>query len=202
MKKIINSVKANFNAIQNGIDLSLGGTISQIKANMASVYSGYLDEKLNSLIIDVLNNQIEEEELNAFIENLYGLEKDLLYVVIKKSLDSKDKIVIFILANVLAKKIKNNELNYYEESLVSNIDTLTEFDFKNYINIIDNLTQEDEGFNLKSKTDEDEISMLKFINIGIIKENRENLIIANRDINLLKTSYSDEFYDILKNFYK
>ena len=201
MKKIINSVKANFNAIQNGIDMSLGGTISQIKANMTSVYSGYLDEKLNSLIIDVLNNQIKEEELNKFIENLHGLEKDLLYVVIKKSLDSKDKIVIFILANVLAKKIKNKELNYYEESLVSNIDTLTEFDFKNYINIIDNLTQEDEGFNLKSKTDEDEISMLKFINIGIIKEDRENLIVANRDINILKTSYSDEFYDILKKYY-
>ena len=201
MKKMINSAKANLNAIQNIIDLSLGGTISQIKANMTSVYSGYLDEKLNSLIIDVLNNQIKEEELNKFIENLHELEKNLLYVVIKKSLDSKDKIVIFILANVLAKKIKNNELNYYEESLVSNIDTLTEFDFKNYINIIDNLTQKDEGFNIKLKTDEDEISMLKFINIGIIKENRENLIVLNKDINILKTSYSDEFYDILKKYY-
>jgi len=51
------------------------------------------------------------------------------------------------------------------------------------------------------KTDEDEISMLKFINIGIIKENRENLIVVNRDINILKTSYSDEFYNILKKYY-
>lgn len=203
MNKTKKSVKTTINTIANGIDISLGGLSSKMKSNISSVYSGYLDEKINQLIIDILNNTIEENELNDFINNITDTEKDLLYVVIKKSLDSKDRIIIYILSRLLSQRIKNGCLGYFEETLLVNIDKFVESDFKNYVTLLDNMTKEgnNEFFTLLPNNDEEEISLVKFISIGIFKENKSLLFNEKQNYFLFKTNYSDELYSIIQSFY-
>ena len=191
----------NVNTIINAIDLSLGGVISQIKTNISLTFSGYVDAKINDLIVAVLNENIKEEELHSYIKNVSGYEKDFLYIVLKKTLDSKDRIVTFILAKLLSLKIKNCKLSYYEESLLANINTLVEIDFKNYLKIVDSFNYKDDYIEIQLKKDEEEISLVKFLNIGIVKADREHSLVGKGWYSLLKTNYSDEFYNLLQSYY-
>lgn len=196
-------MKSDIKAIVNGIDLVMGGVISQLKTNIANTYKGYLEEKLNELIQLTIKNGIEDKSLQHFIDNITDTEKDLLYYIIKKSLDSKDKIKIYIMAIILSNQIKNKSLNYYEDSLISNIDLLTENDFKNYPILVNNMNYRDNAYyEISVPNNEEQISLIKFLNIGILIEYKETITAGNSIFNLLKTPYSDDFYNLINGYYK
>jgi len=121
--------KADFNSMYKGLDACLGGQLTIWKKNIVNVYQGYLEEKLNRLLVELANNKVRNQDFLEFLESSSSSDKDFLYQVIRKSLDSKDEIKIFIMAKFLVKKIQNKELNYFEESLLANIENLVKEDF-------------------------------------------------------------------------
>lgn len=178
-----------------------GGVISQIKESIVGVYIGYLEEKLTELIEAVLEDETTEDDLNNFLEGLTGYEKDTLYTVVKKSLDSKDRINLFILARLLSNQIKNNELNYYEQALLVNIDSLTELDYKIFLKIVNSMTYKDEYWECNVENEVGEIVLRKFMNIGIIGEDKNLLTIGGTLRNVKKSAFTDELKEIVENYF-
>lgn len=199
-------MKADLNAITNVIDFALGGIISTTKANILAAYAGYLSEKLDSLIKQTIENNVQENELKFFIDNITESEKDILYSVIRKTLDSKDRIIIYILANILAKQIKIGKLNYYEDSLLTNIDTFNEADFVNFLKLVDSLEVNDKtktnSFKITPNCNEEETSLVKFIKLGFFKENQALILTQDQTYHVFKIKYVDEFYNLIQEYYK
>ncbi|MCD8476762.1 MAG: hypothetical protein LRY68_01465 [Sulfurospirillum sp.] len=130
LKKIGNDLKADAKAVYHAIDAANGGTLSIIKESIAKSYQGFLDAKINNLILDMSDNNVSRDELIDFINSKSHKDREFMSNLIIKNLHADNRITIFILAKLWATKIKNGSLNYYESSLFTNINTFTYEDFQ------------------------------------------------------------------------
>lgn len=117
-------------------DIVSGGIISLAISSGIKVYRAEIEAKLRNLIIDVTMNGLHESELNSFINNASEKDREFIGNLIQKSLFSDNRLTTFLLAKLWVQKMRNGELNYYESSLLANINSLTYEDYKIFYNLI------------------------------------------------------------------
>ncbi len=211
-KKIYNNRKADTKAVYRAIDAAVGGSISIVKESIAKSYQGFLDAKINNLILDMADNNIETDELINFINSKSHEDREFMSNLVIKSLHSDNRITTFLLAKLSKNKIKNGSLNYYESSLFTNINTFTHEDFGIYHYAIQHLIQPEKikmsPYILVPLEDEHYILAInKFCSFGILQtaytvegsyHKEENQIY----IFFFKTPYSDTLYQVLDEYFK
>lgn len=155
--------KGDLKAIYNTTDIVSGGLLTTIKNSLVNTYSGYFEDKFNGLIKDLLNNEIEEQEILNWINNLGDIDKDIYFSIINKNLLSETKIKRFLLSKILFYKIKNQKLDYFHSNLLTNIDLFIEDDFSNFNTIGQNYQKNEVDKNEESiKINTDNFSSLDY----------------------------------------
>ncbi len=155
--------KGDLKAIYNTTDIVSGGLLTTIKNSLVNTYSGYFEDKFNGLIKDLLNNEIEEQEILNWINNLGDIDKDIFFSIINKNLLSETKIKRFLLSKILFYKIKNQKLDYFHSNLLTNIDLFIEDDFSNFNTIGQNYQKNEEDESEESiKINADNFSSLDY----------------------------------------
>ncbi|MFY9100649.1 hypothetical protein OZY48_06350 [Aliarcobacter cryaerophilus] len=203
--KIKNAIKSNTKAIVNAIDLSTGGLITQVKTNFSNTYKGYLEEKISNLILDLQSNSIREEEILEYIENMNNYDKEIVFAIIQKTINSENKIKRFLLSKVWLYKIKNINLDYFHSSLLSSLELFTERDFRMVYEISkigvrkdDEITMDISKLESYYQSTLQKLKSIGFINGGVIDggsfdENEDNFYIFDYYLELEKILI--EFYE-------
>jgi len=140
--------------------------------------------------------------------NLNKEYKNFFLSSIEKVIYLDDNLQIYILSYLTSQYIKHNELNYWEESLYYNINSLSHSDFCEYAFMIETARFSKEEKNKSSFyeiTTNNSIHIIiknKFINIGLLLN---DTVRYGGNINTFqKSEYTDNLYKIIKNspFYK
>ncbi len=212
MKKILNEAKADAIAVYNALDIASGGNLSLIKQSIAQSFQGFLEAKFNSLVLDVLSNDISEDELMEFIHSKSDGNKEFISNLILKNMNADNRITTFLLAKLWVQKMRNGSLNYYESSLFANINTLTAHDYEVFYDSFLNISLYQNKENMFQTTTLPEnghyiTSLNKFKSIGIIADigalDGGSIIEENNlKINFLKTPFSDIFFGYLQEFFE
>lgn len=104
---------SGINALKSSMDYYMASRFEQ-----RLEYFTYEHDKLSTEQKQTFYKSLEENHLNI----------NYLYTFIEKTRISTYDIHAKILAYISASLIKNNSLNYYESTLIANLDTLTEYD--------------------------------------------------------------------------
>ncbi|MEW5832978.1 MAG: hypothetical protein AB1763_09090 [Campylobacterota bacterium] len=212
MKKILNEAKADAIAVYKALDIASGGNLSLIKQSIAQSFQGFLEAKFNSLVLDVLSNDISEDELMEFIHSQSDGNKKFISNLILKNMNADNRITTFLLAKLWVQKMRNGSLNYYESSLFANINTLTAHDYEVFYDSFLNISLYQNKENMFQTTTLPEnghyiTSLNKFKSIGIIADigafDGGSIIEENNlKISFLKTPFSDIFFGYLQEFFE
>lgn len=212
MKKILNEAKADAIAVYKALDIASGGNLSLIKQSIAQSFQGFLEAKFNSLVLDVLSNDISEDELMEFIHSQSDGNKEFISNLILKNMNADNRITTFLLAKLWVQKMRNGSLNYYESSLFANINTLTAHDYEVFYDSFLNISLYQNKENMFQTTTLPEnghyiTSLNKFKSIGIIADigafDGGSIIEENNlKISFLKTPFSDIFFGYLQEFFE
>jgi len=125
-------MKSNLVAIYSAIDIVSAGLLSTIKSNISNAYKGYFEEKFNRIMEELVKNDISENEILKFINNLNQYDKDILFAIINKNLQSDNKIKSFLLSKILFYKFTNTNLDYFHANILTNLDLFVVEDFENF----------------------------------------------------------------------
>ncbi|MFV0481142.1 MAG: hypothetical protein ACK5LP_04085 [Campylobacteraceae bacterium] len=209
------AIKTDIKAISRAINIASGGFFATVYKAISDTYQDYMEEQLSDLINDLINNGIEEEELIKFLED--NTNKRFVQNIIKKNIYSDNRIQTYVLAKLWEQQIKNGTLNFYENSLFYNINSLTNEDLKNYITIFEMIMQEDRGsvcfLYLVSTKISEKITKQKPVSLEIILSARRlasaNIIVLSSgtragmktDIDVLANDFSKIFYNWIKNYF-
>ncbi len=153
------------------------------------------------------HNKLSDNEKQAFYEDLKSNKQNLnyLYEFVEKARTTTFDLHAKILARLSVDLIKNKKLNYYESSLIVNINSLTDNDIMLFYKQLINLKMTPNENNLKVwllnfNEFEEEIAIRKFINIGIITEDRSSSLsfdMQKHPFKFYKTDYTDKLLEIL-----
>jgi len=145
--------------------------------NMEALKTSYDEYALSRFAQTVEIFQYEHENIDwerrkVFYEDLKYNEQNLayLYSMFERSRSSTFLIHMKILAKLSALLIKNKTLNYFESSLLANINLLNEDDFIIYKKVIKNYINEQYTITYITEKYEEIISLNKFQNIGILSQ--------------------------------
>lgn len=183
-----------FNKFVSAVFYETSG-IGVVKKGLDAYSAAKIDVVLND--INYEHKKLSKETLKDFYENLTEQNLEYLYSIYEKSRISTYRLHIKILARLSLKLIQNKTLNYYENSLLANINLLTEDDFLVlYEELEQNLGVKE---NILFKPDKPyELSIIsKFINMGILSQS-DAMYISQGEISYRVNEYSDELYKILK----
>lgn len=148
---------SNAEALKNGVDAFMHERFSQ---------------RLEYFMYE--HDKIGNKEKQAFYEDLKGNKQNLnyLYEFVEKARTTTFDLHAKILAKLSVKLIKNKSLNYYESSLLSNMNTLNEDDFLIFQKIIHEKLIKQKESSMKFEITKDDVMNLivirKFINIGVV----------------------------------
>ena len=190
------------------IDSALGGYVSRVKNALAEINQGFFEAKFDNLILDVISGDVSQEELNDFIKSASGEKREFISNLILKNIQSDNRLSTFLLAKLWIQKIKNEKLNYYEQSLFSNINYFSKYDYEIFYEILQKakMNSENEYYISEEELEEDycETAIAKFKNIGLMKEINIQMVFggASTARYFLKSSYTDTFSDYLKEYFE
>lgn len=151
--------------------------------------------------------KLSNKEKKDFFDNINYKNLNYLFEMLDKARTNTYDVHARILAVLTKNLTKNGKLNYYESSLLSNINTLNEIDFTNIFNIITNEKTRQVG-NGKSyeifTTDESIIiSISKLSNIGIVQiRGTIHFVGEYTTVQFSNSKFFNEFIDILKEVLK
>lgn len=176
--------------------------------NMEALKTSYDEYALSRFAQTVEIFQYEHESIDweirkEFYEDLKYNEQNLayLYSMFERSRSSTFLIHMKILAKLSALLIKNKTLNYFESSLLANINLLNEDDFIIYKKVIKNYINEQDTITYITEKYEEIISLNKFQNIGILSQDGNLTAMGNNEnkygMIFRLNKYSQEFYDTL-----
>ena len=206
-QKMGNDLKANANAVYHALDISSGGSLSLIKESIEKSYQGFIDAKFTNLILDMADNNIETDELINFINSQSHEDREFMSNLIIKNLHADNRITIYILATLSANRIKNGSLNYYESSLLTNINALTYKDYEIYYKEIltsPNLKLNDNGDYMyipESNVVHHVIILEKLQNYGILLKSGNLLASGSPNSYFLKSEFTNTFNSYLKKYF-
>lgn len=150
---------------------------------------------------------VSQEKFKEFYDGLRSNSKHMNYIyamfecAMKSAFDINAKIASYLYRELIQK----GELNYQEMSLLSNLLSLSENDYRNYFDlmcVVKNINDSSDIYIISNRTNEQEVSLKKFILIGIIIEDRrsyageENI---REPIRFYKSEYADKFMIILNS---
>lgn len=142
------------------------------------------------------HEKISQEKRKEFYEDLKYNDQNLayLYSMFEKARTSSFLIHSKILAWLSIYLIENKELNYYQASLLANIDSLNELDFKYFYELL----KENNTDNISEK-DPIKITVIKkFIQIGILSFNDSIYVGGNgQTVHFEKNEFSKKLLEIL-----
>lgn len=176
--------------------------------NMEALKTSYDEYALSrfSQTVEIFQHEhenIDWERRKEFYEDLKYNEQNLayLYSMFEKSRSSTFLIHMKILAKLSSSLIENKTLNYFESSLLANINLLNEDDFIIYKKVIKNYINEQDTITYITEKYEEIISLNKFQNIGILSQDGDLTAMGNNEnkygMIFRLNKYSQEFYDTL-----
>lgn len=146
------------------------------------------------------HEKISQEKRKEFFQDLKCNEQNLayLYSMFEKARTSSFLIHSKILAWLSVYLISNKELDYYQSSLLANIDSLNELDFKYFHELLkENLTD-----NISTDNPIKITVIKKFIQIGILSFNDSIYIGGNvKTVHFERNEFSKELLEILDLIY-
>lgn len=212
MENIVNNIEEVGNQMIDGLIIPILNGVKKIAIedniyikSFITIKTAFMENKI-SQFLKYLEYKDENEILN-FINNLNSKEKIFFIEIINKTIDMDDRLQIFILSQLMKLYKNNGKLNYWEKTLFYNIKSISEDDFLNFFNLIDELDKPLEfkkyyGLLKKLHNDEMILTIKKFENLGIINTSKsafESKIINNNDD---VTSYKFSFYSFANNLYE
>lgn len=147
------------------------------------------------------HEKIDREKRKEFYEDLKYNEQNLayLYSMFEKARTSTFLIHMKILARLSSLLIENKKLNYWQSSLLANINSLTEDDFKYLYNL-----QKNKITSPLYTNDSCQVSAInKFIQSGILSVNESSKTVIgspddfNFTINFMLNEFSEELFNLL-----
>lgn len=212
MKKLLNEVKADPFAITvyRTLDIASGGQLSLIKQSAAQIFKGFLEEKFNNLILNVLSDNLSEADILEFINSESHSNRDFISNIILKNMHADNRITTFLLAKLWVQKIRNGSLDYYESSLFTNINSLTYEDFKIFFELWKNKELTNQGYfqyTINENRDYYIDAQNKLFNLGILEQPRVGsnfgpLTKPERHMKIFDgTGFSDYLFQLLKEFF-
>lgn len=153
------------------------------------------------------HDKIDDKKRKEFYEDLKYNEQNLayLYSMFEKARTATFSIHMRILARLSALLIENKRLNYYESSLLSNINTLNEEDFRIFKKVVNENITNDSNIEYDSKIYDEISSLYKFQNIGILSHAKGSIVVFSGDkwgITFSLNTYSRELHDILVEIFE
>ncbi len=141
------------------------------------------------------------DQINEKLNNLDDKDKEFLLDIISNLIELNDKYQIFILAYLTKEYLNDKRLIFWQKSLYYNIKTLSEDDFKIYVEIIETSERKenkgDEHYILTSLNKEQEIVKDKFITLGIFYPDANRAY--GQNINFKVPEHAIDFYRVLKS---
>lgn len=181
---------SNVEALKNGLDAFMHERFSQ---------------RLEYFIYE--HDKIGNKEKESFYEDLKGNKQNLnyLYEFVEKSRTTTFDLHAKILARISVNLVKNKKLGYYESSLISNMNIFNESDFLMFFKMLKNLEKTIDNSNtyywaIDTNNMEEEISLRKFMSVGIILENTSMGVTTyekRQPIRFYKSDFTDDLINIL-----
>ncbi len=212
MENIVNNIEEVGNQMIDGFIIPILNGVKKIAIedniyikSFITIKTAFMENKI-SQFLKYLEYE-DENDILDFINNLNSKEKIFFIEIINKTIDMDDRLQIFILSQLMKLYKNNGQLNYWEKTLFYNIKSISEDDFLNFFNLIDELDKplefkKDYGLLKSLNNDEMILTIKKFENLGIISTSRGffggELINKKDDV----SNYPFSLYPFVSNLYE
>lgn len=123
--------------------------------------------------------RLNDDDIRNFYENINHQQLNYLFELFEKARISTFDLHAKILSKLYANLLKNGDLSYYESTLLVNIMTLNEDDFKYLYNAIKGKSINDSDL-IETNNDDEFIALRKFIMLGILSVGKSTESATNK----------------------
>jgi len=171
--------------------------LDETKINYFLAFKTECIEQKIFLFIEYLKEK-DSQEIIDFITELKDENKQFFVRTINKIFELDNSLQIYLLAYLTREYQKNGSLNYFEKTIYYNLEQLSEDDFKIFSELMFKVKPSeynDKAYPIQDITEVEEIVLVKFINIGIIKQGSGTL----GGPYFMKTEYADKLASVIKD---